>query len=140
MIWTVSKLIKEKPFINRKTGLTKAKAVHVIIVFFKFAMVALLRGEKVYLPFGSSICIHKSEYKKGELPPLKRSRFKNVIEYPDGPRGLRYKYSIIADAGIKFRQKDLDRKIKLIASTEFRFRLHQLLTKTKIEYTLSPWQ
>jgi hypothetical protein len=136
----VSKLIKEKPFINYKTGLTKAKAVHVIIVFFKFAMVAMLRGEKVYLPFGSSICIHKSEYKKGELPPLKRSRFKNVVEYASNPRGFKHKYSIIADAGNKFRQKDTDRKIKLVACTEFRSRLFQLLTKTKIDYTLSPWQ
>lgn len=139
MIWTVSNLIKEKPYIVKNTGLSKAKASMVITTFFKFAMLSILRGNKVSLPFGSSIAINKSQYNPGELPPLKRTRYSGVVEYATSPRGYKYKYSIVADSGYRFRQKDSDSKIKLVANQLFRSKLHQLLVKTKIDYQES-WQ
>ena len=139
MIWTVSNLIKEKPYIVKNTGFSKAKASMVITTFFKFAMVSILRGNRISLPFGSTIKIEKSRYKTGELPPLKRKRYSGVVEYATSPRGHKYKYSIVADSGYRFRQKDNDSKIKLVANQTFRSKLHQLLIKTKLDYQES-WQ
>ena len=140
-IWTVSNLIKEKPAIIQGTGLSKAKVVTVITTFFRLAMIEILKGSTVKLPFGSSIGIYRSE-QVNKKPPLKRSRFKKKIEYAVSKRGMNVHYSIIADAGPKFNKttNHKNRLIKIEATQVFRSTLSRILNKTNHEYKISPWQ
>lgn len=135
--WTVSKLINEKPGIVKNTSIPRAKVVTVIITFFKFAMIEILKGNTLQLPFGSTIAVYKQEARQFTL---KRSRFKKIVEPAVSRRGMTAKYCIVADAGPRYNKTFIlnNYLIKLEASNIFRKALHKILTNTNHEYQKQP--
>lgn len=93
------------------------------------------------MPDGSSFGIYRSEYAKGELPPLKRSRYKGIVEYASTQGRNKYVYRIIFDDPLKHKGSEWGKqKLELEANRTFTKTLNTILDKTNFEYPENPWQ
>lgn len=137
---TACGLLSEKKHIWRKTC-KKTLALRIVIVFFGYVKAMMLEGKRVYMPDGSSFGIYRSEYAKGELPPLKRTRFKGTVEYASTQGRNKYVYRIIFDDPLKYKGAEWGKqKAELEANESFKKTLNTILDKTNFEYSENPWQ
>ena len=138
----VSEILVSKPHIRKfMPGLTKPMALKIIITFFSVVAKMMLCGRRVYMFDGSSFGIYRSDYKKGEMPPLKRSRFKGKVELANTPGRNRYKYNFIFDDPIRLKQGNpKSKKLRFDASTKIKKTFQRILKETTLEYADNPWQ